>query len=164
MSQEKVAPAAEHTAQMHIHLLYVTDLSFEAPNSPEVFQTQNWQPQIEVQLNTAAKPLVDNLHEVMMTITVTAKLEDKVAYIVEVAQAGVFSVINFPQDQISYLLGAYCPAILFPYARQVVAEAIMNGGFPVLHLAPMNFEALHAQQMMQQQADVAGGGEGIIQV
>jgi preprotein translocase subunit SecB len=162
MSQEKVAPTAEQNAQMHIQRLYVKDMSFEAPNSPEVFQAQNWQPQIEVQLNTQAKQLVDNLHEVVMTITVTAKLEEKVAYIVEVAQAGIFSVINFPQDQLQYLMGAYCPAILFPYARQVVAEAIMNGGFPVLHLAPMNFEALHAQQIMQQQANAAGG-EGIIQ-
>jgi preprotein translocase subunit SecB len=163
MSQEKTAAGAEQNAQMHIQRLYVKDMSFEAPNSPEVFQVQSWQPQIEVQLNTQAKPLADNLHEVVMTITVTAKLDDKVAYLVEVAQAGVFSVINFPQDQLQYLMGAYCPAILFPYARQVVAEAIMNGGFPVLHLAPMNFEALHAQQMMQQQADAASG-EGIIQV
>jgi preprotein translocase subunit SecB len=163
MSQEKVASAAEQNAQMHIQRLYVKDMSFEAPNSPEVFQVQNWQPQIEVELNTQAKPLADNLHEVVMTITVTAKLEDKVAYLVEVAQAGIFAVVNFPPDQVQYLMGAYCPAILFPYARQVVAEAIMNGGFPVLHLAPMNFEALHAQQMMQQQAK-AEDGQGIIQV
>lgn len=163
MSQEKVESAAERNAQMHIQRLYVKDISFEAPNSPEVFQVQNWQPQIEVELNTQAKPLADNLHEVVMTITVTAKLEEKVAYIVEVAQAGIFAVVNFPPDQVQYLMGAYCPAILFPYARQVVAEAIMNGGFPVLHLAPMNFEALHAQQMMQQQAN-ADDGQGIIQV
>lgn len=163
MSQEKVAPTAEQNAQMHIQRLYIKDMSFEAPNSPEVFQAQNWQPQIEVQLNTQAKPLGDNLHEVVMTITVTAKLNDKVAYIVEVAQAGIFAVINFPEDQVQYLMGAYCPAILFPYARQVVAEAIMNGGFPTLHLAPMNFEALHAQQMMQQQKDSAEN-EGMIQL
>lgn len=163
MSQEKAAPAAEQSAQMHIQRLYVKDMSFEAPNSPELFQVQNWQPQIEVQLNTQAKKLADNLHEVVMTITVTAKLEDKVAYLVEVAQAGVFAVVNFPEDQVQYLMGAYCPAILFPYARQVIAEAIMNGGFPVLHLAPMNFEALHAQQMMQQQVKT-DDGQGIIQV
>ena len=163
MSQEKIAPVAEQTAQMHIQRLYVKDMSFEAPNSPELFQTQNWQPQIEVQLNTQAKPLADNLHEVVMTITVTAKLNDKVAYLVEVAQAGIFAVINFPEDQVQYLMGAYCPAILFPYARQVVPEAIMNSGFPTLHLAPMNFEALHAQQMMQQQKDAAEN-EGMIQI
>jgi preprotein translocase subunit SecB len=159
MSQEKVESTAERNAQMHIQRLYVKDMSFEAPNSPEVFQAQNWQPQIEVELNTQAKPLAENLHEAVITITVTAKLEDKVAYIVEVAQAGIFAVVNFPPDQVQYLMGAYCPAILFPYARQVVAEAIMNGGFPALHLAPMNFEALHAQQQAQ-----AGNGEGIIQV
>ena len=161
MSQEKTAqPAAEQTSQMHIQRLYVKDVSFEAPNSPAVFQVQNWQPQIEVELNTNSQPLADNLYEAVVTITVTAKLDEKVAYLVEVAQAGIFAVVNFPQDQVQHLMGAYCPAILFPYARQVIAEAIMNGGFPALHLAPMNFEALYAQQM--QQATVAESDSRII--
>ena len=151
-SEEK---PTEAVAQMHIQRLYVKNVSFEAPNSPEVFQVQNWQPKIEVQLHTNSKPLTDGLYEAVVTVTVTAKLDDKVAYLVEVEQAGIFSVVNFPADQVHYLLGAYCPGILFPYARQVVAEAIMNGGFPALHLAPMNFEALYAQQMQQQQADDA---------
>lgn len=157
MSEEK--PATEQNAQMHIQRLYLKDMSCEAPNSPEMFKMQNWQPQIEVQLNTNSKPLGDNLYEAVITITVTAKLEDKVAYLVEVAQAGIFSVLNFPADQVQYLMGAYCPAILFPYARQVIAEAIINCGFPVLHLAPMNFEALYAQQMQQQQAQTDGGAD-----
>ncbi len=140
------------TSQMHIQRLYIKDLSFEAPNSPAVFQTQTWQPQIEVSLNTTTQVLVDNLHEVALTITVTAKIADKVAYLVEVTQAGIFSVLNFPADQINYLLNAYCPAILFPYLRQVVAECVINGGFPAFHLAPMNFEALYAQHAQQQAA------------
>ena len=150
MSEDKIT--TEQTAQMHIQRLYVKDMSFEAPNSPEVFQVQNLQPQIEVELNTSSKPLSDNLYEAAVTITVTAKLEEKVAYLVEVAQAGIFAVVNFPADQVQYLMGAYCPAILFPYARQVIADAIMNGGFPALHLAPMNFEALYAQQLQQKES------------
>jgi preprotein translocase subunit SecB len=158
MSQEKIDQANNaQNSQMHIQRLYVKDISFEAPNSPEIFQTQNWQPQIEVELNTQSTPLADNMHETIIAITVTAKLEDKIAYIVEVKQAGIFAVVNFAADQVQYLMGAYCPAILFPYARQVVAEAIMNGGFPALHLAPMNFEALYTQQLQQQQQ-----GEGVI--
>ncbi len=136
-----------------IQKLYLKDVSFEAPNSPLVF-TQDWQPDTNVQITTGARNLEEGAHEVVLNITITAKSGDKTAYLVEVQQAGIFAVRGFAHEQLGHLLGSYCPNILFPFAREAVAELINKGGFPSFLLAPVNFDALYAQhqQKLKQQA------------
>ena len=147
-----------HSSAQHqffeIQKLYLKDVSFEAPNSPLIF-TQNWQPDTNVQITTEARNLEEAVNEVQLNITVTAKSGDKTAYLVEVQQAGIFAVKGFGDEQLGHLLGSYCPNILFPFAREAIAELINKGGFPTFLLAPVNFDALYAQhqQKLKQQAD-----------
>lgn len=137
-----------------IQRVYVKDLSLEAPNSPQVFQ-QSWQPRVDVQLNTNAEKLADNVYGVDLTITVTAKTDEKVAFLVEVKQAGIFSIAGLNETQMKHTLGSYCPNVLFPFAREMVADLIGRGGFPPLYLAPINFDALYEQQQKQQTGTTA---------
>ncbi len=131
--------------------IYTKDLSFETPNSPEIF-TMEWKPESNLTLNSSVNNLDGNHFEVTITVTVTTKVEDKVAYLVEVKQAGIFTLQGFPKEEMGPMLGAFCPNILFPYAREVVSDLVNKGGFPQLLLAPVNFEHLYAQHMQQQQA------------
>ena len=134
-----------------IERIYVKDLSLENPNSPKSFLS-NEQPQIEVSLATRGEPVSDGVFESVLTVTVTAKVVDQTLFLVEVAQAGVFQIRNIPEQEIQPILGIHCPNILFPYAREAVASAIMHAGYPPINLAPINFEALYAQQLQQMQA------------
>ena len=145
--------------QFAIQKLYIKDVSFESPNAPGVFTDGgNWQPEVNVQLNTEAKTLSESMHEVVLTVTVTAKQDDKTAFLVEVKQAGVFQMAGFPQDQMGGMLGAYCPEVLFPFAREAISDLVAKGGFPQLLLAPVNFNALYMQHQQQQaQGESAGG-------
>jgi len=131
-----------------IHSIYLKDVSFEAPNSPEVFKTQ-FQPAIEMNLNLETNHLEDNIYEVVLSVTVSAKADDKAAFLVELQQAGVFTLKGFDEDSLGPMLGIYCPNVLFPYARESVANLVTKGGFPQLLLEPVNFEALYAQHMQQ---------------
>jgi preprotein translocase subunit SecB len=142
--------------QLALQKLYIKDLSFETPHSPQVF-TQKWEPAVEFNLATNAQQLQDALYEVSMTVTVTVKLEDKTAYLIEVSQAGVFALVGFSNEELGPLLGSYCPNILFPFAREAVSDLVIKGGFPPMLLAPVNFDALYAQHV--QQAGDAGGSE-----
>jgi len=135
-----------------IQKLYLKDVSFESPNTPGVFSEQDWTPEINVQLNTESNTLADNVVEVVLKITVTAKQEDKTAFLVELAQAGVFTLEGFNDEEKAGMLGSYCPNVLFPFAREAISELVSKGGFPQLLLAPVNFDALYQQHLQQQQS------------
>lgn len=135
--------------QFSIQKLYVKDLSFETPNSPSIF-TQRWEPQVEFNLSSHAQKLQENLYEVVLTVTITVKMGQMTAYLVEAAQAGIFSIQGFMQEELEPLLGIYCPNILFPYAREVVSDLSLKGGFMPMLLPPVNFEAIYAQKVQQQ--------------
>lgn len=142
--------------EFNIQKLYVKDISFEAPNSPEVF-LKEWKPETNVQLNTESRGLEQGVHEVVLSVTITTKSHDKTAYLVEVKQAGVFSAKGFEKDQLGQLLGSFCPNLLFPYLREVVSGLVLKGGFPDMPLAPINFDALYAQHLEQQKSQAETG-------
>ena len=128
-----------------IQRLYVKDLSLETPNTPKIF-LDAWEPQMHMDIATdASLVLEEGLREVVLTVTVTVKIKEKVAFLVEVKQAGIFALKNFLDEQIQHMLGSFCPNILYPYAREVVSDAVMRAGFPQLYLAPVNFDALYEQ-------------------
>ena len=138
---------ANETAQkFEIQKIYVKDVSFETPNSPKIF-TEKWNPKTDVHIQTENNKLDKNIFEVCIIVTVTANQDETIAFLVEVKQAGIFLMQNFPKNQRGKLLGSYCPNILFPFAREVVAELIAKGGFPQLLLNPVNFDALYQQHI-----------------
>lgn len=149
--EQAQAAVAGKPPEFVIQRLYTKDISFETPNSPLIFQ-EDWQPNVDVQLNATTEKLAQDVFEVKLTVTVTTKLKGKVAFLVEIQQAGIFTVANFSDVQLHRMLGSYCPNILFPYAREVISDLIIRGGFPPLYLAPINFDALYDQQVQQQQA------------
>lgn len=133
-----------------IQRIYIKDLSFEAPNSPQVF-LEDWQPELNMDLGTKTDALGDDNHEVVLTVTVTVKMKEKTIFLVEIKQAGIFTIKNFPEDQLRPMLGSFCPNILYPYAREAVTDAVVRGGFPQLYLTPVNFDALYQQHEQSQQ-------------
>ena len=141
--------AKQEEAQFIIQRIYTKDVSFESPNSPTIF-AQDWKPDTNLQLNTNVNPLGDNNYEVELIITVTVKSNDKTAFLVEVNQAGVFYITGYDKKNQSHLLASYCPTSLFPYSREVIASLVSKGGFPELHLSPINFDALYAQRLEEQ--------------
>ncbi len=130
--------------------IYIKDLSFETPHSPEIF-TEEWKPAVNMNLGSEDRPLGDKLYEVVLTVTVTVTIEEKTAYLVEAHQAGIFHIDGFPEEVVGRMVATVCPNILFPFAREHVADLITRGGFPQLLLAPVNSEALYQQQQMQEQ-------------
>jgi preprotein translocase subunit SecB len=144
------APEAQGP-QFSLQRIYVRDLSFEAPKSPEIFR-QEWTPSVELDLNTRQKPLEGDFHEVVLTLSVTVKTAGEVALIAEVEQAGIFLISGLDAAAMSHTLGAFCPNILFPYAREALDNLVTRGSFPALMLAPVNFDALYAQELGRMQA------------
>jgi preprotein translocase subunit SecB len=140
-----MATAEKEQPEFGIQRLYIKDLSFEAPNSPQVFAEQ-WKPDLHMDLNVANTKLDDGVYEVVLTVTVTVKMEEKGIFIAETQQAGVFTLKSFPEEQVKHMLGSFCPNILYPYAREVVTDVVVKGGFPQLYLAPVNFDALLQQK------------------
>ncbi|MEX0622947.1 protein-export chaperone SecB [Saccharospirillum sp.] len=130
--------------QFAIQRIYTRDVSFESPNAPAIFR-EEWKPQIKLDLNTRTRTLDENVVEVVLIITVEAKIGEKTAFLTEVQQAGVFTVAGFPDETRDQMIGAYCPSVLFPYAREAVDTAVTKGSFPALMLAPVNFDALYLQ-------------------
>jgi preprotein translocase subunit SecB len=137
-----------------IEKLYVKDLSLELPNAPQIF-TDRDAPQIGIEISNAASKIDDGIYEVALTITVTSKIGEKTAFLIEVAQAGIFQVRNVPEENLEIIFSITCPNILFPYAREVVSDLSVRAGFPPVVLSPINFEALYAQQKQQQVQDEA---------
>lgn len=131
-----------------IEKIYVKDLSLEIPNAPQIF-IQREAPQLSVELGNATSQLDEGVFEVTLTVTVTSKVGDKTAFLVEVAQSGIFQVRNIPQENLEMILGVTCPNILFPYAREAVSNVVTRAGFPPVLLNPINFEALYAQQRLK---------------
>ena len=143
---------SEQQQQFAIQKIYLKDVSFESPHLPQAFAQGDEQPQINVQMNSSNQMVAEGVYEVVLSVTVTAKKNEKTAFLVEVKQAGLFSIVGFPEENLNGMLGAYCPENLFPYAREAISELISKGGYPQLLLAPVNFNALYAEQMKQQQA------------
>jgi len=144
--------AEENAAQPNfgIQKTYVKDLSFETPMGVKVFAQQGFQPQIQMDVNTRGTPVAENQHEIVLTLTITAKVEEETAFIIELQQAGLFAASGFQEEQLRHVLGAVCPNFLFPYAREAVDNLAVRGGFPPLALAPIDFDGLYRQQLAQQ--------------
>lgn len=145
---EQAQPPTAAQGQFGIQKIYLKDISFEAPNAPQIF-LEKWEPEVSLQLGNNAIQLSEGVHEVTLTVTVTAKLKDKTAYLVEIKQVGIFNIQGFDQPGVATMVGSYCPNILFPYARESISDIVTRGGFPQLLLAPVNFEALYAQHLEQ---------------
>ncbi len=141
---EAAAPAQNFAVQR----IYVKDVSFETPQGPDAFR-QQWQPKINLELNTRNNKLDDTSFEVVLTVSVTAKLEDTTAFLIEVQQAGIFQVNGFEAQQLTQILGTTCPNVLFPYAREAIDSLIVKGSFPPVMLAPVNFDVLFQEAMRQ---------------
>ena len=141
--------------QFAIQRVYTKDISFETPNSPDVFQKE-WKPEVQLDLDTKSAKLADNTFEVVLSITVTVKVGEMTAFLAEVQQAGIFTIANIPEAQLAHTIGAFCPNTLFPYARETIASLVNRGSFPQLNLAPVNFDALYASYVKQQTAQAAG--------
>lgn len=136
-----------------IEKLYLKDLSVEVPNAPQIFLERE-APNVGIQLQTNAQVLAEGAYEVTLTVTVTAKIEEKTVFLVEVGQAGIFRIHNVPEESMEPLLSIACPNILFPYAREVVSEAVMRAGFAPVILQPVNFESLYASRLQQESEGV----------
>ena len=137
-----------------IEKLYVKDLSLEIPNAPQAFLERET-PTVDIQLHHNSSRVDDGLFQTVLTVTVTAKVGDKTLFLVEAAQAGIFTLRNIPQSDLDAVLGIACPNILFPYAREVISDIVVRAGFPPVVLNPVNFEALYAAQREQQLQNVA---------
>lgn len=148
---------SETEQNFEIQRIYTKDISFESPNSPKIFLEKEWQPEISVDLNVAHDKLDDTTYEVTLTVTCTAKANEKTAFLAEIKQAGIFAITGFEEEQVDHMLGAFCPNILFPYAREVVSDTVNRGSFPQLLLAPINFDALFQQQKEAAQQAQEGG-------
>ena len=139
---------ADDTPVFQIQRMYLKDLSLEQPNSPQILLEQA-QPQVDINLAMAAGPVAEGVFEVTVTATVTAKVKEKVLFLVEAKQAGIFEIRHLPEDQMGPIMGIACPQIVYPYLRGNVADVITRGGFPPVHLAEINFQAMYEQQQAQ---------------
>jgi preprotein translocase subunit SecB len=149
MTEPAQPQGADAAPSLQIEKLYVKDLSLEVPNAPQVF-TQQVQPEVEVQITTAAQQFAEGYFEVTVAATVTAKAGERTLFLAEAVQAGIFSLRNVPLEQLDPLLGIACPQILFPYLREAISDVVVRGGFPPVLLNPVSFEALYMQRMQQQ--------------
>jgi preprotein translocase subunit SecB len=140
----------EEAPQFSLQRIYVRDLSFEAPKSPAIFR-QEWTPSVSLDLNTRQKQLENDFYEVVLTLSVEVKNGEEIAFIAEVQQAGIFLIKGLDASSMSHTLGAFCPNILFPYARETIDSLVVRGSFPALMLAPVNFDALYAQELQRMQ-------------
>jgi preprotein translocase subunit SecB len=145
-----------------IEKLYVKDLSVEVPNAPQIFLERD-APQIGIQLQTRAQGVGEGVFEVTLTTTVTSKIGEKTVFLVEVGQAGIFRVQNVPEENMDPLLSIACPNILFPYAREVVSDAVSRAGFPPVLLQPVNFEALYMSRLQEQESAQNASSQSTIQ-
>ncbi len=144
MTEEQQQPA------FSIEKIYVKDLSLEVPNAPQIF-LQRETPKVDVQLHNQGGMMEEGVFEVVLTVTVTAKLaDDKTMFLAEAAQGGIFQMRNIPQEDIEPILGITCPNILFPYVREVISDLVSRAGFPPVLLNPVNFEVLYQQRMTEQ--------------
>ena len=158
MADEQAASNAEQPQQQFsMQRIYTKDLSLESPNTPAIFKKQ-WQPQMSVDLGTKSDRIDEEGNfEVVLTVTVTAKVEEETAFLVEVQQAGIFFIAGFADEDLRRVVGTAAPNILFPYARECIDNLCVKGGFPPVMLAPINFDAMYQQALAQAQAAPEGG-------
>jgi len=149
------ADAAAQQAQFTVEKIYLKDVSFEAPNAPQIFNEQG-QPQLNMNLNQTVARLADGFYEVVLGVTLTCMMGEKTVYLSEVQQAGIFSLAGFDDRTLDMMLGTYCPNVLFPYARQAISELISQGGFPPFYLQPINFEGLYAEGLRRRAEQAQG--------
>ncbi len=155
------APAESTGPQFSVEKIYVKDVSFEAPRTPQAFGEQG-QPQLQMNLNQKVQRLNEGAFEVVLGVTLTCTVaEDKTIYVVEVQQAGVFGLSGFDDNTLDVMLGTHCPNVLYPYARQTIGDLIQAGGFPPFLLQPINFEALYAEGVRQRGEQAAAGDGGL---
>lgn len=150
MTKQKKEQEQQPQQEFVIQRLYVKDISFESPHAPQVFR-EEWQPEVNMDLRTGFEKLEEDTFNVLLTVTATAKKNDKVLFLAEVQQAGIFSIKGFNDEQLDHLLGSFCPGVLFPYVREAVTDASVRGGFPPLYLAPVNFDAFYAERKAKEQ-------------
>ncbi|MBK1645006.1 protein-export chaperone SecB [Thiocapsa imhoffii] len=134
--------------QFSVQRIFIKDVSFESPNAPDVFRGE-WKPAHELNVATKVNALQSDLYEVVLSVTVSAKLAEKTAFIVEVQQAGIFGISGFNDQEMGAMVGAYCPNLLFPYAREAITDLVSKGSFPQLVLQHVNFDALYAQHQQE---------------
>jgi len=160
MAEEQAASQQDQPQQQFaMQRIYSKDLSFESPATPGVF-TKQWQPKVNVDLNTKSDKIDEQGNfEVVLTITITAKIEEETAFLVEIQQAGIFFISGFEGEDLGRILGTAAPNILFPYAREAIDAVCVKGGFPPVMLAPVNFDALYQQALAQAQAQAAPAAE-----
>jgi preprotein translocase subunit SecB len=151
---------ADQTPVFQIQRIYLKDLSLEQPNSPAILLEQS-QPKVDINLNMAAAPVADGVFEVSVTATVTTKVNDKLLFLVEAKQAGIFEIRNVPDEQLQGILSIVCPQMVYPYLRAIVSDVCTRAGFPPILLTEVNFQAMFEAQQ-QQQAAAANGGSSII--
>ena len=147
------------TPVFQIQRVYLKDLSLEQPNAPQILLEQQ-QPQVDINLGLSAGPVADGIYEVTVTATVTTKAGDKTVFLVEAKQAGIFEIRNVPAEQMQPVIGIACPGIVYPYLRASVADVITRAGFPPVHLAEVNFQAMYEAQQQAQQGGAANGNGG----
>jgi preprotein translocase subunit SecB len=156
---EENQPAEGQAPKFIIQKIYTKDVSFESPNSPEIFR-EDWKPKLDLQLGNEYKRIDEDNHEIILNVTVTAKVGDKTAFLVEVKQAGIFTLTGYSNEEMGPLVGSYCPNTLFPFVREVVSDVVTKGGFPQLVLSPVNFDAMYAHQLEQAKAAAAQAQNG----
>jgi preprotein translocase subunit SecB len=151
----------ENTAEKRLAItkIYLKDSSFESPQSPDIFRQGEWKPQTNLNLRSAHNAVDGDHHEIVLTITIEAKEEDKTLFLIELQQAGLFEIAGYEGEEMQAIVGSFCPNILFPYARESIASLIQKGGFPEFVLQPINFDALYLQSKQQQMAAAAGETE-----
>jgi preprotein translocase subunit SecB len=157
-NQDAATQEQQQQAQFQLQKLYMKDVSFELPNAPQIFQDDG---QVEIKMNLAQRVenLAEGVHEVVLTVTVTATLGEKTAYLAEVQQAGIFSITGLNEQAMHAALNTLCPHTLFPYARRSVTDLVADGGFPPLVLQPINFDQIYAQRLQEAQAQTNGTEE-----
>jgi preprotein translocase subunit SecB len=158
-AKKETQQQSEDPRQFAIQRLYIKDFSFELPGGADTFRHE-WKPQMNIDIHTDTAPLEDDVYEVTLKLTVTVKSQDKHAFVVEATQAGIFTIKEFPEDQLKHFLGSYCPSILYPYVREAITNMVTKASFPQLVLAPINFDALYAKHLEQQQAEEGGDESG----
>lgn len=149
MTDEK---QTETEKRLTIAKVYIKDFSFESPQTPKIFKAGEWAPQTNLNLRSSHTAVDENLHEVVLTITVDAKEDDNTIFLVELHQAGLFDVSGYEKEELGAIVGSFCPNMLFPYARESIASIIQKGGFPEFVLQPINFDALYLQSQQQKAA------------
>ena len=146
--------AAETTPVFQIQRVYLKEASLEQPNSPAILLEQQ-QPSVDIQLRVEATPAAEGVYEVCVSATVHTKIGDRTVFLAECKQGGIFEIRNLPEDQMGPIMGIACPQIVYPYLRGNVADLVQRAGFPPVHLAEVNFQAIYMQQLEQQAAATA---------